>query len=60
MAEKFGKMKYIVRNINVLIHFLLYKFQKHNSTIQRQDTIHSTMKTRHISKEIVSYKLRYL
>ena len=44
MAEKFGEMKcktiiYIVRNIKVLVHFSLYKFQKHNRTIQRQDTI---------------------
>jgi hypothetical protein len=32
MAEKFGKMKCktIVRN-NVLIHFSLYKFRKHNT-----------------------------
>ena len=39
MAEKFGKMKFKTMSfeiyLKVLIHFSLYKFQKHNSTIHR-------------------------
>ena len=55
MAEKFDKMKcikenYIVRNMKILIHFSLYKFQKHNSTIQRQDTIQHNEKTTYQKK----------
>jgi hypothetical protein len=43
-------VNYIVRNINVLIHFSLYKFQKHNSTIQRQDTIQHNENTTYQKK----------
>ena len=60
MAEEIGKVecKTIARmpRNKVLIHFSLYKFRKHNTAAG-----HHTAQWKHdISKEIVSYKLRYL
>jgi hypothetical protein len=63
MAEKIGKMdcKFarMPRN-KVLIHVLLWSFTSSENTIQRQDTIQHNENMTYISKEIVSYKLRYL
>jgi hypothetical protein len=57
MVEKFGKMKCKTMSfeiyLKVLIHFSLYKFQKHNCTIQRRQTPYSTMKTQHIKRNSI-------
>jgi hypothetical protein len=60
MAEKIGKVevKLLLEclEILVLIYFSLYKFRKHNTAAG-----HHTAQWKHdISKEIVSFKLRYL
>jgi predicted carbohydrate-binding protein with CBM5 and CBM33 domain len=62
MAEKIGKVECKTIGIaqipwnKVLIHFSLYKFRKHNTA-----AVHHTAQWKHdISKEIVSYKFRYL